>query len=332
MGLSIEERFARAEAVLAADPVSVTRRTAGARGELLALLSYPEMTDDPRRIEYIAWLLDHDPWHPTLMYAYVDPATQPDAYLAIKAKWLALANATPPDTELVREAAQFISGENFEHAKALVQRALEFHPEDAGLWLELARYSEDHRERLAASEKAYAFDDNRARLLVWIAIEGFRAQDYAKAEGAANALKQLAAKAFAQFGDKLNLPLHGSAFWERADEHFSTRAAAREFVNARSDYVYFKHWANTVLGLLAFRRGDLDGAIAHLRSSADLEPDYQFSGGPSLDLLREVCVCGRWGDALAFLRKGEGVWNEPLAQEWIAAVEARKLPESETHS
>src|SRR5678815_2339260 len=127
MGLSNEERIARAEAILAADPVRLTPRTAGARGELLALLTYPEVTDDPRRIEYIAWLLDHDPWHPTLIYVYVNPATQPEAYLAIKAKWLALANETPPDPELVRKAARYISFENVGESKALIERALEFH-------------------------------------------------------------------------------------------------------------------------------------------------------------------------------------------------------------
>lgn len=329
MDPSIQARIAKAEAILAADPVSVTRRTAGARGELLALLSYPELTDDPRRIEYIAWLLDHDPWHPTLLYGYVNPATQPEAYLAIKAKWLALANETPPDPELVREAAGYVSFENVGEAKSLIERALEFHSEDSRLWLELARYSEDHRERLAASEKAYALDDDRSRLLVWIAIEGFRVQDYAKAESAAKELKRLADNIYGQFGNKLDLPLHGNAFWEQADKHFPSRAAAKEFVRAHSDYVYFKHWANTVLGRLAFRRGDLDGAVAHLHCSADFEPNYQFGGGPSLDLLREVCACDRWDDALRFLRKWEGVWDEPLAQEWIAAVEARKLPEAE---
>ena len=325
MDPAIRARIAKAEAILAADPVSVTSRTAGARGELLSLLTYPELTDDPRRIEYIAWLLDHDPWHPTLIYGYVNPATQPEAYLAIKAKWLERANETPPDPELVREAARYVSFENVGEAKSLIERALEFHPEDSWLWLVLARYSEDHRERLAASEKAYALDDDRSRLLVWIAIEGFRAEDYAKAEGAANELRRLADNIHAQFGDKLDLPLHGDAFWEQADEHFPSRAAAREFVDAHTDYVYFKHWANTVLGLLASRRGDLDGAVAHLHSSADFEPDYQFGGGPCLDLLREVCARDRWDDALRFLRKWEGVLDEPLAEEWMAAVEAGRL-------
>jgi hypothetical protein len=61
-----------------------------------------------------------------------------------------------------------------------------------------------------------------------------------------------------------------------------------------------------------------------------VRPEYRLSSyGPSLDLVREVCARGRWDEALKYLRVWEDAWDDPRLREWIAAVEAHQLPESQ---
>jgi hypothetical protein len=67
-------------------------------------------------------------------------------------------------------------------------------------------------------------------------------------------------------------------------------------VDAHSQHSYRKHWAQTVLGLLACRNGDVDRAVSHLRESAKVRPEYRLSSyGPPWIL----CVkCARVADGM----------------------------------
>ena len=190
--------------------------------------------------------------------------------------------------------------------------------------------SEDPGERLAAFEKARDAGETLPNLLVWIAKTSFEAGQYEKSQLAASQLMQLVDEARARFGDKLDWQERGAEFWKRARTVSADDEAASELVDAHSQHSYRKHWAQTVLGLLACRSGDVDRAVSHLRESANVRPEYRLSSyGPSLDLVREVCARGRWDEGLKYLRAWEDAWDHPRLQEWIAAVEERRLPGSE---
>jgi hypothetical protein len=190
--------------------------------------------------------------------------------------------------------------------------------------------SQESRERLAAFEKAREADETLPNLLIWIAKTAVDAGENEKADRAAQELLKLVDEARARFGDRLDWPERGAAFWKRARQMSASAKAAGELSEAHSEHAYRKHWAHTVLGLLAYRKDDLDRAVSHLRASADVRPEYRLSSyGPSLDLVRQVCVGGRWDDGLEYLRVWEGAWDHPRLREWIAAVEERRLPEPE---
>jgi hypothetical protein len=209
----------------------------------------------------------------------------------------------------------------------LLKAAIAHKPDDAKLWLDLGRMSQDPGERLAAFEKARDAGETLPNLLVWIATTSFKAADYVKAEHAAGELMQLVDEARTRFGDKLDWPERGAEFWKRARSASADDQSAGELVDAHSQHSYRKHWAQTVLGLLACRNGDVDRAVSHLRESAKVRPEYRLSSyGPSLDLVREVCARGRWAEGLEYLRVWENVWDDPRLRDWIAAVEERRLP------
>ena len=304
-----------------------------ARENLLGALSAdPERFDDPRRFELIEWFLEHNPRNSicTTPFMRVNPETAPEAYARLKAHWLALVADAPADLQLVRGAAAFVAAEGLDEGKRLLKTAIAQRPDEAKLWLDLGRMSQDPGERLAAFEKARDAGETLPNLLVWIAKTSFEAGQYEKSQLAAGELMQLVDAARARFGDKLDWPERGAQFWQRARSASADEQGARELVDAHSQHSYRKHWAQTVLGLLACRNGDVDRAISHLRESANVRPDYRLSSyGPSLDLVREMCAHGRWHEGLEYLRVWEDAWDHPRLREWIAAVEERRLPSSE---
>lgn len=303
-----------------------------ARENLLGALSAdPERFDDPRRFELIEWFLEHNPRNSicTTPFMRVNPETAPKAYARLKARWLALVADAPADLQLVRGAATFVAAEGLDEGKRLLKAAIAQKPNDASLWLDLGRMSEDPGERLAAFEKARDAGETLPNLLVWIAKTSFEAGQYQKSQLAASQLMHLVDEARARFGDKLDWQERGAEFWKRARTVSADDEAASELVDAHSQHAYRKHWAQTVLGLLACRDGDVDRAVAHLRESANVRPEYRLSSyGPSLDLVREVCAHGRWDEGRKYLQVWEDAWDDPRLGESIAAVEVRRLPGS----
>ena len=45
--------------------------------------------------------------------------------------------------------------------------------------------------------------------------------------------------------------------------------------------------------------------------------------------MREICSRGRWADGIEYLRRWERIWDNPRVQEWIAALNERRVPATE---
>lgn len=323
--LPTSDDFTRLELEVEKNPASEA-----ARENLLGALSGdPARFDDPRRVELIEWFLENNPRNSLCATPFmsVNHETAPEAYARLKARWLTLVADAPADPQLVRGAAAFVATENLDEGKRLLKAAIAQRPDDAELWLDLGRMSQDPAERLAAFEKARDTGETLPNLLVWIAEASFEAGQYEKSQRAADELMQLVDEARTRFGDALDWPERGAELWKRARTASADVEAASELVDAHAQHAYRKHWAQTVLGLLACRNGDVDRAISHLRASADVIPEYRLSSyGPSLDLVREVCARGRWDEGLEYLRVWEDAWDHPRLHEWIAAVEEHRMP------
>ena len=319
------DHIAQLKAEIDKDPMSEEARVR----LLQEFLGEPLRYDDPLRIEQIRWLLQHRPRHPVCAtpFVAVDPESAPVAYAELKAMWLRHVAEAPTDVKLVRGAAAFIAKESTDEGKALIRSALTRLPDAAALWFDLGRISRDPGERLAAYEKAREFGEQNSNLLVWIAETAFEAGEFAKAQRAADELIALVDEARARYGDKLDWTERGRDIWLRAREVSACSDEASEIVDAIAQHGYRKHWAHTVLGLLACRDEDVDRAIFHLRESANLRPDYRLSSyGPSGDLLRQVCIRGRWEDALIYVGAWENTWDDERLEQWTGAVMERRVP------
>ncbi|QPQ54261.1 tetratricopeptide repeat protein [Allosphingosinicella flava] len=285
--------------------------------------------DNPERLDHIAWFLDRDPRHLLFLtpLSGIDPARAPEAHRRMKARWLELVAEAPADPDLARRAAHHMAGADPEAAASLIRSALSHCPGNAELWTDLGRCSREPRDRLAAFDRARTLNPQSTYLWVWIAVEALEAGNYDKAEEAAAALGKLIADARAAHGDMLDWPERGRDLWKRLTDAYPSRDTARKVSAAIADHAYFKHHFHTISGMLAGRNGDWGAATDHLIASGDVVPDHRLSAyGPSLILLREVCAHGYWEEGDRFLRKWKKVWDDPRADEWIAAINDRRLP------
>ena len=124
-----------------------------ARENLLGALSAdPDRFDDPRRFELIEWFLEHNPRNSicTTPFMHVNPETAPEAYARLKVLWRALVADAPADLQLVRGAAAFVAAEGLDEGKRLLKTAIAQRPDDAKLWLDLGRMSQEPGDRHAA--------------------------------------------------------------------------------------------------------------------------------------------------------------------------------------
>ncbi len=323
MRIPDDEELARLEAEVAANPESEE-----ARAYLLEALCGAGLVNDPRRFEQMVWFLEHNPRHVdcTTPFFHVDPQATPEVFAELKERWLTLLN-DKPDSDIARGAALFIAAESLDEAKRILRTAIDTRPDEARLWVDLGRMSEDPQERLSAYERAAELRETLPNLVVWIATSSVKAGNQTKAEHAARQLMQLVDDARERFGEKLDWPERGADLWKRAKATCGNTADASELSDAIAQHAYCSHWGNTVLGLLACERGDIDRAVFHLRASAAIRPEYRLSAyGPSLDLLREICARGRWNEGLEYLHAWERMWNDDRVKGWLAAVREHRLP------
>lgn len=297
------------------------------------LSAYAENRDtclDPRRIAHIRWFIRNHPGAVVCRtpFVHVDPVEVPDVYAALKEDWLHTLAARPGDVNVTRAVANFLALSDREAALQLLQDAVKRAPKNGSLRVELGRLSRDPRERLAhfqAGRRLRAPD--APNLLVWIAHTATAAADYMTAEGTALELLASVERMRAKHGERLDWSYSDEGLWERALIESGSRAAASALVTAISESAYRRHWAHTVLGLVADARGDIEAATRHLHDSARAHPDFRLSAyGPSIELARALCVRGRWSDAKAYFERWREIWKDERASRWHDQVSRNELP------
>ena len=164
----------------------------------------------------------------------------------------------------------FVAWDSLEEATAIVRTAVARQPNEASLWFHLGRASQDPAERYHAYARAESLGFRHPSLLTWLGKAAFDARDDERAEQCGRDLLGLAEGDRRKAAHTRDWPEKGELFWERARQEGRDRAATREFAEARSDHAFHKHNGHTLMGLVACRRGKLEEAADHLRSSAEL--------------------------------------------------------------
>ncbi len=110
---------------------------------------------------------------------------------------------------------------------------------------------------------------------------------------------------------------------------------ARRSIDAASSYEKSWNHANalngghTVLGLLALKNGDIAKAVEELYASGDVHGSPQLSSfGPSMQLARELLLCGKTAEVLEFFRRCTLFWTSGglWLDVWTRKVKRGRVP------
>lgn len=286
-----------------------------ARTVLLGFYQGKEFEDEEcrrKREQHVLWLVEHAPEAAVVASpeAELDEYLNADAY-AKAAKLMKEHVAKNPDnTRVLANAAQFLLFTEPDYSRDCLKKCIELDPENPRWHEKLAFvYSlHDDEQGLAesgstaaaeateAKERALELMDDgygRTSLAAELAEEAFEAGDIDKArEYCADLLKNS----------------ENQDFWSRG---------------------IGVHTANTVLGRIALKDGDVAAAKKYLKASAQCgSPELMFDG-PRLELADALLAQGEREAVIEFLEVFAKFWNKEIAGEWIAEIKAGKTPKLE---
>ena len=90
------------------------------------------------------------------------------------------------------------------------------------------------------------------------------------------------------------------------------------------------HKGNIVLGRVALRRGDIEGAKQHLLAAGDVSGSPQLdSFGPNMTLAKELLEKGERETVIAYLQACAKFWKmgRDEVQNWIATIKGGGTPD-----
>ncbi len=285
---------------------------------------------DARRVQHIVEYIRRFPRTSVARcpFAHVSAVEFPEAFQQVEREWQRLHEQFPADPEIARGYAAFVASGDFARALAILEGAIQKHPEDPELWLDVGRKHPDPVERLRALEKARRLGSTQPNLLAWMAAAAMRAEDTGTVERSGNEMLSRAQEARSQHGERLDWPERGRALWQRARAACDSDESATVLVRAIGQHAHDKHWGHTALGFLALRSGDTSTACSHLLQSAAIVGDCRLSSyGPSFLLARELCGVGKWSAVRDYLRACEAFWGDGRMGEWVRQVEEHETPD-----
>ncbi|HEY3447522.1 MAG TPA: hypothetical protein VGK67_14300 [Myxococcales bacterium] len=293
----------------------------------------PELLGTRRRIELVEWLVRNHPDHQLCRtpFCAVNPSQDPEGFRSVKAAWLDAMADAPNNVLILRGAGAFLCIDDYQAAKGLFLKAVNLAPQDAEAWLDLGRLCREPEEQLRAFIRARDLGSESPNLLAWLAQTAIAAGDLDAAETFGRELLDRVEVRRREVGEALQWRERGAQLWKRARAMSGTDENAQKIVRAVSESSHDTHWGNTVLGVVACRRGALDTAAAHLVGAFEITPDYRLGAyGPKPILLQELCRAGRAPDVLKVLKTYEGLWEGEVAarwRQWAAQIERGELPD-----
>lgn len=300
------------------------------RKEMLQACLTAELEGSALRIRHVAEYLRRFPRgiFARCPFTHIHPVAFPEAFQLVEEIWLELHANHPSDPEIARGFALYVAAGDRQLAAVILREAASQNPDDARVWMDLGRVAPDAAERLPALLEARRLGAVQSNLLAWIAHAALETGDLAVAEGAGKELLALVQEARRQQGERLDWSERGDAFWRKARSTGLDEPSAQLLLKAIGDHANRKHWAHTVLGVLALRKGDVLAAREHLLHSAAVVGEPRLSSyGPSFLLARELCALGEWQSVDDYLRACESFWSSELLARWRENLQARELPE-----
>jgi tetratricopeptide (TPR) repeat protein len=274
----------------------------------------PEIEE--KREAQIFWVIEHHPEAETagsteagiMPYARRSGA---DAYQRAKELWMQQVEKHPSDVHVLLNAANFFQFSDSKMTSELLEKALIVAPTNTEVLSREAQFFEMERigadtskEKKELSEKALSFREralqssgaeDRSIVLDRVAVDALEAGDLSKAE---------------QYGNEL----------------------LKDSQTDKSGWNYGNeiHHGNIVLGRVALRRGDIEGAKQHLLAAGDTSGSPQLdSFGPNMSLAQELLEKGERDTVIAYLQSCAKFWKMGRGdlQNWIATIKGGGTPD-----
>lgn len=274
---------------------------AGVLAELvLAFCDSPRLAEDPRRVRHVVALAEADARNTLLRSpaGVVDPASDPAMFQKGIEVWERRLREDPESPEIVVGAATFLTSDTRPRGRRLLEEFEHRVPGMPEVQLALGQLAEGPEARLMYLKRAAAAGSKQPNLPSWIASAAIEARDF---ETVGEIARWLVA-------DLSQPDVPGDRFRE----------------NQRRAHW---HWAQTLLGVLAVQRRDLESATRCLHQSIEREPDFRMrSYGPSMHLARALCERGAFEAVAGYLRACRAFWPEPVLDEWLEQVLRQQVP------
>jgi hypothetical protein len=285
----------------------------------------------PGRIEQILWHVQSVPWSPITRspLTRIDPEVSPDGHALIERAWLENRELEPNDEEIVSGYAAFLAGSYPLRAFAVLDEFVATAPDHAELWVDMGLIHPEPKQSLRCFEEAKKRGSTQENLLTWTGEAALRAGDLPSAEAVGRSLSARIAAARALHGERLDWPERGRALFEKAQAVADNTADAEALLQAIATHAYDKHWAHTLLGMVAAHGGDESAAIRHLAESAAVVAEERLSThGPSLLLAAELSARGFFDRVAAYLEVCRVFWQHDMIDVWLSELAQRRTPVS----
>ena len=250
---------------------------------------------------HVLWVLENHPEHPATGESSLrDLPDDPEGNGRILAIWQSHLGSRPDDLALLKNAERFFFGKDPAEAERLIYRISEQEPDNPHWPAELAQLY-----RMFGIPGQY-FDDPADR-----ALEAYnRVLALTRQPAARESLAgEMAAAAF-KIGD-----YEGAVALAKIHLHSSDRTAVQR--------------ANTVLGRVAIRSGDLAGGKRYLLDSSKPEASRDVSvTGPTMLLAKELLARGEREAVIQYLENCLDLWprGETFLRNWIAEIKSGRIP------
>lgn len=242
---------------------------------ILLVARYSEFEPEERehRLRHIRWLVENEPAHAITGSPFCQINASEDDYQQIKSLWNYQVRKHVRNAKVQANAASYFFQQDKELAEKCLKAAIKISPNNeefkSKLSLLYSLWDGHETEALDELEKLCQGSDSEDLFFKMSELpsKAFDANDFKKAEKYANRLIELCEK----YRDNWN---YGNA-WNKA---------------------------HTVLGRIALKNGDIEGAKNHLHlSSIDIATPQTASFGPSLDLAKDLAKAKEKSSVIEYL-------------------------------
>ena len=258
----------------------------------------------PPQLKLLRWFLKNYPEDAGDTSMGVHASLNPEAYIEIKRKWLALIEQYPNNTKIIGNAANFVLLADRDLADELLERAKKLDPEDPK-WA--SKLGHSHELRLIGERNKLKREEWGAKAL----------EQYELAIELTGEPQQL---------DRLRTSAAKSAMKGGLLRKAKTYAEGllKEQVSDNSI-----HQANVILGRLALQSGEIEKAEAYLVAAGKVSSTPSLStSGPSMLLAKELLEKEETEVVLQYFELCGKFWKKPKKlKQWAEEVKKGVIPD-----